>query len=91
MSEPPMLSGPEVRTQAHSIEQAMKARVIMDVDGTPASIILTGAHGSQIKMPGFAFPFVQNGGTVLAIISVVQVTTEVAKLGAPKTILRPGV
>lgn len=78
-----------VNIASNSIELGMSARVISDAQGQPASIILSGQHGSEIKMPGFAFPFVKNGHPVLAIISIVQVSAAEPAL-APKSILRVG-
>lgn len=86
---PPM--GPQVNIASNSVEIAMTARVITGADGNPASIILTGDHGSEIKFPGFAFPFVKNGHPVLAILSIVQVAAA-EPLVAPKAggIIRVG-
>lgn len=81
---------PTVNIASNSIEQSMTARVIFDAKNQPASIILSGQHGSEIKMPGFAFPFVKNGHPVLAIISIVQVSAPEPTLAPASGILRTG-
>jgi hypothetical protein len=87
MDERPQ-AGVPVNIATNSIELGMQARVIMGGNGKPASIILQGPHGSEMKMPGEAFPFVKNGHQVLAIISVVQVSA--APTAAAPAIIRPG-
>lgn len=85
----PLQPAAEVRTQAHTIEMSMTARVISDAQGRPASIILTGQHGMELKAPGEAYPFIKNGAAVLVVATVVQVSMAdpLEKTG----IIRPGV
>lgn len=63
-----------INVASHSIEMMLSARVILDHESKPATIILTGNQGVELKFPGFAYPFVKNGAQVLAIVSVVQVS-----------------
>ena len=79
-----------INVAAHSLEMMLQARVITDAKGTPQTIVLVGPHGVELKFPGMAYPFVENGRQVLAIVSVVQVKElEVAPL-APSKLLIPG-
>jgi hypothetical protein len=63
---------------------SMTARVISDAQGRPASIILTGPHGMELKAPGEAYPFVKNGHPVLAVMTVMQVSAAEPTLAGPK-------
>lgn len=87
MPDPAPPAGPEINISAHTIEMGMTARVLSDAQGRPASMILTGTHGMEVKAPGEAFPFVKNGHPVLVIVTVVQVTKP-DPLAAPKGIIR---
>lgn len=86
-TNPPPL---EVTTSAGSREMGLVAKIVFGADGEAASMILVSQDvpGVKLELPGWAFPFVKNGHTVLAVLTVVQVAKAEPKL-APR-ILRPG-
>ena len=81
-------AAPQVNIASNSIETMMDARVILNAAGEPETLIFTGAHGAEIKYPGFAYPFVKSGNKVLVVLTVVQVSIPEPTL-APKLLI-PG-
>lgn len=75
-----------INVASHSIELMLEARVITDLEGKPQTIFLTNHNGFELKVPGFAYPFVKNGAQVLSILSIVQVSQQEPTL-APKLLI----
>jgi hypothetical protein len=87
MSLPEDAKGLPISTSIHTIEMAMKARVLTGVDGKPEKIFLEGDQGVKAEWPGYAFPFIKNGDMVATVTTIVRVG--LADTAAPKIIL-PG-
>lgn len=85
MSLPKEAQGQPITTSIHTIEMAMKARVLTDAQGKPEKIFLEGDQGVKMEWPGYAFPFVRNGDTVATVTTIVRVG--LADAAAPKIIL----
>lgn len=84
---PPEAQGQLINTSIHTLEMAMKARVITDAQGQPQRIFLEGDQGVKMEWPGYAYPFIQNGDTVATVCTVIRVG--LADKAAPKIII-PG-
>lgn len=84
---PPEAQGQIINTSIHTIEMSMKARVVINAQGQPQRIYLSGDQGVEMSWPGYAFPFIKNGDTVATVTTVVRVG--LADAAAPKIIL-PG-
>jgi hypothetical protein len=68
------LEGVPVNTAAHTIEMTMVARVLTDDKGVPQKVFLEGDQGVKAEWPGYAFPFIKNGHTILIVTTIVQVS-----------------
>lgn len=87
MSLPKEAQGLPISTSIHTIEMAMKARVLTGADGKPEKIFLEGDQGVKQEWPGYAFPFIKNGDMVATVTTIVRVG--LADTAAPKIII-PG-
>lgn len=87
MSLPPEAAGQVINTSIHTIEMAMKARVITNAQGQNEKIFLEGDQGVKSEWPGYAFPFIKNGDTIATVTTIIRVG--LVDAAAPKIIL-PG-